>query len=82
MIKVGLMTSGRKNINISEETHARLNRLGLRGESFDDIIRKCIDAYEDKKGGKMSTMAHGWFRARNSIISVHGGLACFLPRAR
>ena len=52
MIKVGLMTSGRKNINISEETHARLNRLGLRGESFDDIIRKCIDAYEDKKGGK------------------------------
>jgi hypothetical protein len=21
----------------------------------------------------MSTLAHGWFRARNSIISVHGG---------
>lgn len=44
--KVSLMTSGRKNINISEETHAELNRLGMRGESFDDIIRKCVKSYK------------------------------------
>jgi hypothetical protein len=30
----------------------------------------------------MSTTAYGWFRARNSIVSVHGGLACVLTRAR
>jgi predicted CopG family antitoxin len=39
---------GRKNISISDETHAELNKIGVRGESFDDIIRKCIKAYKDK----------------------------------
>ena len=38
---------GRKNISISDETHAELNRLGKRGESFDDIIKKCIKVYKD-----------------------------------
>ena len=40
---------GRKNISISDETHAELNRLGKRGESFDDIIKKCIKAYKDRQ---------------------------------
>ncbi|MGI8833889.1 MAG: hypothetical protein ACR2IS_14790 [Nitrososphaeraceae archaeon] len=35
----------RKTISITEDTHDQLNRMGLRGETFDDIIRKCIQAY-------------------------------------
>lgn len=27
----------------------------------------------------MSTLALNWFRARNTIISVDGGLVCLLP---
>ncbi|CAN5376264.1 hypothetical protein BH18THE2_BH18THE2_25000 [soil metagenome] len=43
------VVAGRKNISISDETHAELNKLGVRGESFDDIIRKCIEAYKASK---------------------------------
>jgi 5-methylcytosine-specific restriction endonuclease McrA len=38
-------------IKVHIETHAELNRIGLRGESFDAIIRKCIEAY--KKAHKL-----------------------------
>jgi predicted CopG family antitoxin len=38
---------GRKNISISDATHAELNKLGVRGESFDDIIRRLIKHYKE-----------------------------------
>lgn len=43
------VVAGRKNISISDETHAELNKLGVRGESFDDIIKKCIKAFKESK---------------------------------
>lgn len=36
----------RKTVSISEETHSELTKLGVYGETIDDIIRKCIDAYK------------------------------------
>jgi predicted CopG family antitoxin len=41
---------GRKTVSISEETHTELTKLGVYGETIDDIIRKCIEAY--KKANK------------------------------
>ena len=43
---ITMVASNRKNISISDNTHAELNKIGVRGESFDDIIKKCIDAYK------------------------------------
>jgi predicted CopG family antitoxin len=39
------MIEGRKTISITDETHELLDSIGSRKETFDDIIRKCIDAY-------------------------------------
>ena len=36
----------RKTVSISEETHFELTKLGVYGETIDDIIKKCIDAYK------------------------------------
>jgi hypothetical protein len=33
-------------VKLKDETHAELDKIGLRGESFDEIIKKCIDAYK------------------------------------
>ena len=41
-----VVVAGRKNISISDETHAALNKLGVRGESFDDIIRRLIKHWD------------------------------------
>ena len=43
---ITMVASNRKNISISDNTHAELNKIGVRGESFDDIIKKCINAYK------------------------------------
>ena len=32
-----------KTIKIQEETHAKLMALGVKGETFDDIINKVVD---------------------------------------
>lgn len=32
----------KKTLKISEETHGRLKRLGRKGETFDDIIRRLL----------------------------------------
>lgn len=32
-----------KPIKLKDETHKRLNNVGLRGETFDDIINRMID---------------------------------------
>jgi len=37
---------GRKTVSVSEETHKELAKLGVYGESIDDIIRKCIESYK------------------------------------
>jgi hypothetical protein len=37
---------GRKTISISAKTHRELDSIGLRGETFDDIIQKCIREYK------------------------------------
>ena len=36
----------RKTVSISEETHSELTKIGVYGETIDDIIKKCIDAYK------------------------------------
>jgi len=39
-----------KTLKISDETHARLSKIGVFGETFEDIIIKLLDSYESKKG--------------------------------
>jgi hypothetical protein len=39
------------NIRVHKKTHAELDAIGKRGESMDDIVKKCIEAYKDKKKG-------------------------------
>lgn len=41
-----------KTVAISNELHQELNKIGLRGESFENIIRRCVDYY--KKGHKIN----------------------------
>jgi hypothetical protein len=41
-----VMGSNRKNISIDEKTHHELAKLGVYGETMDDIIKKCIEAYK------------------------------------
>jgi hypothetical protein len=36
-------------ITISRKTHEELDGIGLRGETFDDIIQKCIQAYKKQQ---------------------------------
>jgi len=36
----------RKTVSISNETHKDLVKLGVYGETIDDIIKKCIEAYK------------------------------------
>ena len=36
-----------KTIKLSEETHAGLNSVGYRGESFDDIVARLIKFYKE-----------------------------------
>lgn len=36
----------RKTVSISDETHKELVKLGVYGETIDDIIKKCIEAYK------------------------------------
>ena len=37
---------GRKTVSISEETHSELTKIGVYGETIDDIIKKCVEAYK------------------------------------
>lgn len=39
---------GRKNLNISDETYDRLKKLGEFGESFDDLLNKLAEFWEEK----------------------------------
>jgi hypothetical protein len=39
-----------KQIKVADETHERLSKLvEFKGETFDQIINKCINAYEEKR---------------------------------
>ena len=39
---------GDRIIKIKENTHERLKKLGKYGETMDDIIKRCVDAYESQ----------------------------------
>ena len=44
------ITMARKTITINEDTHKELVKLGVYGESMDDIIKKLINHYKGKSG--------------------------------
>lgn len=35
------------NIQVSRETHKELSKIGRKGQSFDDIVKKLIKFYND-----------------------------------
>ena len=39
-----------KTLKISEDTHARLAKVGTMGDTFEDVIKKLLDYYEKGKG--------------------------------
>jgi len=47
----------RKTITINEETHRELVKLGIYGESMDDIIRKLINHYRGQSGISVDNVA-------------------------
>ena len=51
------ITMARKTITINEETHRELVKLGVYGESMDDIIRKLINHYHGKSGESFDKVA-------------------------
>jgi predicted CopG family antitoxin len=38
-----------KIIKVKPDTHIQLNDIGLRGESFDDIIKRLIKEHKEKR---------------------------------
>ena len=42
------ITSMVKTIKINDDIHARLLRIGSMGETFEDVIKKLLDFYENK----------------------------------
>jgi hypothetical protein len=38
-----------KLVKLKDETHAELNEIGLRGETFDDIIKRLIREHKEKE---------------------------------
>jgi hypothetical protein len=41
-----------KLIKVKDETHKELSKLGSYGDTMDDIINKCIQAYKKHEGSK------------------------------
>ena len=41
-----------KLIKVKDETHKELSKLGNYGDTMDDIINKCIQAYKKHEGKK------------------------------
>ena len=40
-------------IEVTRETHAKLKAIGLKGDKYDDIIRRLLDEHEkNKRSGK------------------------------
>lgn len=38
-----------KLVKLKDDTHAQLNEIGMRGETFDDIIKRLIKEYKEKR---------------------------------
>jgi hypothetical protein len=38
-----------KTLKISDQTHSRLSKIGVFGETFEDIIIKLLDDYESRR---------------------------------
>jgi hypothetical protein len=45
-------TSMVKMLKVKDETYAELIDIGKYSETMDDIVRKCLEAYKEKKGLK------------------------------
>lgn len=41
-----------KTLKIQDETHTRLEKAGLKGETFNDIISRLLDLYERARFSK------------------------------
>jgi hypothetical protein len=41
-----------KMLKVKDETYAELIDIGKYSETMDDIVRKCLEAYKEKKGLK------------------------------
>jgi hypothetical protein len=39
-----------KMLKVKDETYAELIDIGKYSETMDDIVRKCLEAYKEKKG--------------------------------
>jgi hypothetical protein len=44
-----------KIVKVSPETHKDLLKLGKKGETFDDIIKKLIKEHKERHGGQSTT---------------------------
>ena len=53
-----------KTIRVKEETHSKLSHLGLKSETFDDIIRRLIDIYEELYFGEFSDDDAAYYNER------------------
>lgn len=49
----------RKTVSISDDTHKELVKLGVYGETIDDIIRKCIEAYKRENEKSFGSASSG-----------------------
>lgn len=38
-----------KSVMLSNETHARLEKLGKKSETYEDVIKRLLDFYESKQ---------------------------------
>ena len=45
-----------KTIRLSEDTHTRLNKLGRRGETYEDIIVRLLDKFEENTKSDKDTI--------------------------
>jgi predicted CopG family antitoxin len=41
-----------KTLKITDETHARLAKLGSVGQTFEDVIRSLLDEHDEKANAK------------------------------
>ena len=41
----------RKTINVSETTLNRIKKLGILGETHEDVVKRALDCLEQSKGG-------------------------------
>ncbi len=53
-----------KTIRVTEETHGKLSHLGLKSETYNDIINRLIDAYEENYFEELSDEEAEYYNER------------------